>query len=118
MATSQAPGNDLKKRHEVIGKMPIIETPYSRVSEHWWTFQGGPCADAEMDFALCSARVGVNNAASVCKQYHDDLMECAYRVRTLKRYSIMQEERLRQGRPFLQTPAPDSFRTWTKVIEP
>jgi len=116
MATTQAPGNDPEKKHEILGHMPIIESPYSRISEHWWTFQGAYCADAEMDFALCSARVGIHNTAKVCKQYHDDFMECAYRVKTQQRYQIMQEERQRQGRPYLPTPAPDSIRTWTKSL--
>jgi len=114
MATTQAPGNDPEKKHEVLGHMPFIESPYARITEHWWTFQAGPCADAEMDFALCSARVGVNNTARVCKQYHDDFMECAYRIKTTKRLSAMREERKRQGRPNPPPPAPDSIKTWTR----
>jgi len=115
MATTQAPtSSDPNVKEECLGHMPIIDSPFARVTEHWWTFQGGPCADAEMDLALCSERVGVRNTAKVCKQYHDDFMECAYRIKTLKRYNAMNEERKKQGRPYPPAPAPDSIRTWTR----
>ena len=94
--------------------MPIIQTPYSRMTEHWFTWQNGPCADAEMDFALCAGRVGVHNVEKACKQYHDDFVECAYRIKTLQRYKAMQAERQRQGKPFAEKPIPDSIVTWEK----
>jgi NADH dehydrogenase (ubiquinone) Fe-S protein 5 len=114
MATTQAPHWDGTKTKEVLGHLPIIETPYSRITEHWFTWQASPCADAEMDFALCAGRVGAYNTASACKQYHDDFIECAYRIKTQTRYNIMQKEREKQGRPYIQTPAPDSINTWKK----
>jgi len=109
MSTTQAPG-----RQELLGHMPIIRTPYTRITEPWWHWQNGPCADAELEFAQCSARVGLDNVAKDCKQFHDDFMECAYRVKTMNRYKAMQAERVKQGRPYQQPPPPDSVRTWIK----
>ena len=84
MATTQAPRLDGKKRDEVTGHMPIIDYgPWSRLSEHWFTWQTGKCADHEMDWTLCATRVGSKNAEKVCKQYHDDFIECAYRIKTV-----------------------------------
>jgi len=116
MSTTQAPARDgsKDKKWEVQGHMPIIETPYSRMSEHWFTWQSGYCADAEMDFAMCAGRVGQRNVERMCKQYHDDFMECAYRTKTQIRYNLMQEERKRQGLPYAAPPPPDSINTWKK----
>jgi NADH dehydrogenase (ubiquinone) Fe-S protein 5 len=94
--------------------MPIIDLPFSRLTEHWFTWQNGICADAEMDFALCAGRVGAMRAPVDCKKYHDDFVECAYRIKTLARYKIMQDERKKQGLPYMERPPPDSIRTWKK----
>jgi len=111
MSTTQAPGGP-----ELLGHLPVIRTPYTRLSEPWWHFQNGPCGDAELDFARCSARVGINNVEKVCKEYHDDFIECAYRIKTKNRYKRMQEERQKQGLSYQQPPPPDSIRTWFKPI--
>jgi len=114
MSTTQAPTRDGSKKWEVVGHMPIMDGPFSRMTEHWLTWQAGVCADAEMDFVLCAGRVGQKNVERVCKQYHDDFMECAYRTKTQARYKAMQEERKKQGLPFAEPPAPDSINTWKK----
>lgn len=84
MSTTQAPTLDGTKKNEVIGRMPLFESPYSRLTEHWFTWQRGPCADAEMDFTLCAARVGMKRVEKECKQYHDDFVECAYKLKTVE----------------------------------
>ena len=83
MSTTQAPTLDGTPKNECLGRLPIIETPYTRLTEHWFTWQGGPCADAELDFMMCSARVGAKLAETECKKYHDDFIECAYRIKTV-----------------------------------
>jgi len=85
MATGMPPDEHGKKDHEMLGlhNMPIIETPWSWVTDHWYTYQGGACADDEYWFTKCVGRVGVVRAPTECKQLHDDFMECAFRWKTV-----------------------------------
>jgi len=84
MSTTQAPDGDGVKRTELTHQLPYIDSPFARYSSHWISWQRGDCADAEMDFARCVSRVGVLRAEVDCKKYHDDFMECAYRVKTVR----------------------------------
>ena len=85
MATCQPPGHDGTKDDEMVGlhNAPIIETPWSRVSDQWWSYQMGPCADDEYYFIKCVGHVGVRRAPVECKQLHDDFVECAHRYKTV-----------------------------------
>ena len=84
MSTTQAPDRDGTKKHgEFVNQLPLVDSHLARYTSHWISWQRGDCADAEMDFALCSGRVGVLKAATVCKKYHDDFIECAYRLKAV-----------------------------------
>jgi len=85
MATIMPPDENGNKDHELTGlhNMPIIETPWSWVSDHWWTFQSGKCAQDEYYFLKCVGHVGVARAPTECKQLHDDFVECVFRFKTV-----------------------------------
>lgn len=85
MATCLPPDEDGTKKDEMIGlhSMPLIETPWSWVTDQWWTYQLGPCADDEYYFTKCVGHVGVRRAPVECKQLHDDFIECAHRFKTV-----------------------------------
>jgi len=86
MATTQCPDEYGKKDNEWIGLhgMPIFETPWTWMTDHWWTHQLGPCADDEYWFNKCVGHVGVTRAPAECKQLHDDFIECVYRYKTVR----------------------------------
>lgn len=90
---------------------PVIDTPFTRISEHWLTQQGGPCGDYELDYSRCAARVGGLRAATECRKFLDDFLECRGKFKTYKRSQIMRAERKKQGRPFLDTPPADAVVT-------
>jgi len=85
MATCQPPDEYGNKDDEMIGmhSFPIFETPWTWVSDHWWTWQTGPCADDEYYFMKCVGHVGVRRAPEECKKLHDDFIECAFRYKTV-----------------------------------
>jgi len=85
MATDQPPNEHGKKEWEMVGihNMPLIETPWSWYTDHWWSYQSGPCADDEYYFIKCVGHVGVQRAPAECKQLHDDFIECVYRFKTV-----------------------------------
>jgi hypothetical protein len=83
MSTTQAPDADGIKRTEMTHQLPLIDSPFARYASHWVSWQRGDCADTEMNFARCVSRVGVLKAEVDCKKYHDDFMECAYRIKTV-----------------------------------
>jgi len=85
MATDQPPNEHGKKEREMVGihNMPLIETPWSWYTDHWWSYQSGPCADDEYYFIKCVGHVGVQRAPAECKQLHDDFIECVYRFKTV-----------------------------------
>ncbi|ESO13143.1 hypothetical protein HELRODRAFT_159767 [Helobdella robusta] len=93
---------------------PFIETPYTKVSAHWMTWQRSPCADYEYDWSLCASRVGVKEGMKVCKELFEDFNECIFRNKSIGRFHAMQAERKKQGRPYLEKPPMDSIRTWVK----
>jgi len=88
MATCQPPNAHGKKEYELVGlhNLPIVETPWSWVSDHWWTFQKGACADDEYYFMKCVGHVGVARAPTECKQLHDDFIECVFQYKTVCLY--------------------------------
>jgi len=61
MATIMPPDENGNKDPELSGlhNMPIIETPWSWVSDHLWTFQSGKCPQDEYYFMKCVGHVGV-----------------------------------------------------------
>jgi len=85
MATVQPADEYGNKPNEMVGvhNMPLIETPWSWVSDHWMTWQGGPCGEDEYYFMKCVGHVGVKRAPVECKKLHDDFMECAFRMKTV-----------------------------------
>ena len=86
MSTTQPPDEYGKKENEMDGfhNFPIIDTPWSWYSDHWWTYQDGKCADDEYYFVKCVGHVGVKRAPVECKKLHDDFVECAFRLRTVR----------------------------------
>ena len=67
-----------------IRDLPIIDTPFTRLCEPWFSTQKGGCADFEMDYVRCAARVGHKNVEkSICMKYMEDWMECAYKLRSV-----------------------------------
>jgi len=95
----------------MMGQGPVIDTPFTRVTEHWLTQQGGVCQDYEMDYSRCAARVGGMRAVTECRKFLEDFMECRSKIKTWKRHQIMRAERKKQGRPFLDTPPADAVIT-------
>jgi len=85
MSTTMTPDEHGSKENELIGlhNMPIIETPWTWVTDHWYTYQGGPCAEDEYWFTKCVGHVGVQRAPTECKKLHDDFVECAFRFKTV-----------------------------------
>jgi len=86
MSTTMPPDEHGSKEDELVGlhNLPIVDTPWSWMSDHWWTHQDGPCADDEYYFVKCVGHVGVARAPVECKKLHDDFVECAYRLRTVR----------------------------------
>lgn len=66
-----------------IHDLPIIDLPFTRLTEHWFTHQYGPCKDFQMDYVRCAGRVGAKHETTKCKEYLDDWMECAFKVKTV-----------------------------------
>jgi len=85
MATTLPPDQYGKKEDEMVGlhNMPLIDTPWSWISDHWHTYQDGPCADDEYYFVKCVGHVGVVRAPTECKKLHDDFIECSQRLKTV-----------------------------------
>ena len=85
MATLQPPDEHGSTEYEMVGvhNMPLIEKPWSWISDHQWTFQDGPCADSEYYFMKCVGHVGVHRAPTECKKLREDFVQCAFRLRTV-----------------------------------
>ena len=85
MTTCSAPDHHGKKDEELVGlhNLPIIDTPWSWVTDHWWTYQDGHCADQEYYFVKCVGRAGLARARVECKQLHDDFVQCAFRYKSV-----------------------------------
>ena len=64
-----------------IGNFPVIDTPFSRLTEHWFTFQSSNCKEMELDWARCAARCGIERSRSECSKYFEDLNECSLRAK-------------------------------------
>lgn len=91
------------------GALPVIETPFTRLTESWMTHQGSACRDYEMDYIRCQARVGRLRAETECRKFIEDFMECRWKVKTAKRYKEIKAERKKQGRPLMEAPPKDSI---------
>ena len=63
--------------------LPMFHTPFTRFMEDWFTFQKGPCADHEIDYARCAGTVGMIRAEKECSRYMDDFVECAWGVKSV-----------------------------------
>ena len=61
----------------VVPDFPFYYTPFTNLTDHWGSFQKGPCAGLEMDYARCSGAVGHKRSVTECSKYWEDLMECA-----------------------------------------
>eukprot|EP00914_Ancora_sagittata_P018260 GHVO01036109.1.p1 GENE.GHVO01036109.1~~GHVO01036109.1.p1 ORF type:complete len:120 (+),score=12.81 GHVO01036109.1:101-460(+) len=105
-------GHDVDSTAPVaMGNFPVFDTPFSRLTEHWFSFQASSCRDMELDWARCASRVGVQRARTECKEYHEDLMECATRNKHRLRWQEIQKERKKQG-DYKPEPPKDSIRMW------
>ncbi|KAK2192779.1 hypothetical protein NP493_23g06009 [Ridgeia piscesae] len=91
-----------------LRELPMFNTPFTRFTEHWFTFQKGPCADFEIDYVRCASAVGMHRAEKECRNYLDDFLECAWGIKAVKRYEIMQKERRKQSLAPVKKPEPDS----------
>ncbi|KAK6180286.1 hypothetical protein SNE40_012471 [Patella caerulea] len=83
---------------------PVIYTDLTKRMQGWVTWQSGPCADFEMDLYRCGSRVGYGKVYEVCNKEREDMFECLNHSTQYQRYKIMQEERKKQGRPYLDPP--------------
>ena len=63
--------------------LPMFHSPFTRFMEDWFTFQKGPCADHEIDYARCAGSVGMIRAEKECTHYMDDFIECAWGVKSV-----------------------------------
>ena len=64
--------------------MPIIDTPFSRVGENWYTNQRNSYAPWELDYMRCASSVGEQRAKTECKVYLDDFLECQNKTKTVR----------------------------------
>merc|ERR1712050_186667 len=92
-----------------VVKPPPIDTPFTRMTEHWYTYQGNPkCREMEMVFYKCAASAGGNNLQK-CAQEYDDLNECLFSRKQKMRYQLMQQARRKQNLPYEEAPPMDSI---------
>ena len=64
--------------------LPVIFTPFTRMTEHWGTHQKGPCAKRELDWAQCAASVGDARAQTECSKYLEDFLECTEKTKAVR----------------------------------
>ncbi len=62
-----------------IAQLPIMEGPFTRISDHMWTYQSSLCRDWEMDYMRCAGRVGLQQSEKKCSKLLDDWEECLFR---------------------------------------
>ncbi|XP_005097752.1 NADH dehydrogenase [ubiquinone] iron-sulfur protein 5 [Aplysia californica] len=82
--------------------LPIIYTPFTKLQAGWGTRQGSTCGEFEMDFVRCASRVGMNKAKFECLKEIEDFHECLWRSKQTQRTDIMEAERKRQKRPYIE----------------
>ncbi|CAD5113358.1 unnamed protein product [Dimorphilus gyrociliatus] len=87
---------------------PFIYTPLTKIVEHWFTYQFGPCADLELDYYRCASRVGEKQVDTKCRKMFEDLRECVFRTKTIERYYAIQNERKKQGLKPMDPPPKDA----------
>lgn len=76
-----------RKRGEgmTVVDMPLLDTPWSRISEKYGGLQNSHCRDLEMDYLRCYGLLGVHMADRnpICQKYMDDFMECSFGNKTV-----------------------------------
>ena len=65
-------------RHFPAANLPLVYTPFTRISATLGENQGNACGDFEMDFYRCAARVGRERAKVECVKEIDDFLECKW----------------------------------------
>lgn len=58
---------------------PAIYTPITKAQMGWFSNQGKPCGDLEMDFYRCASRVGQRRSMVDCEKEFADFQECMFR---------------------------------------
>ncbi|XP_064606627.1 NADH dehydrogenase [ubiquinone] iron-sulfur protein 5-like [Liolophura sinensis] len=88
---------------------PVIHSPLTKVTDHWITHQWTACGEMEMDYYRCASRVGAARAVVDCKLEKEDYKECVTKKKQIQRYVLLQAERRKQKKPFLEPPIRDSY---------
>merc|ERR1712105_76856 len=87
----------------------IIDSPFTRVGESFFTWQNHQCARFEMRWMKCLSASGMVRGKDFCQDYFEDYYECVHHYKSNLRVWKMREVRKKTGRPFLEPPA---FDTW------
>ncbi len=83
MAQPRVLENEGEPKTIKFGDLPVVDLPFTRIYEHWWTNQLGPCRDYEMDYIRCQGRVGILRGDTECRKYQQDLQECTVKTKTV-----------------------------------
>jgi len=82
--------------------LPLIYTPFTKFQTAWGGTQGGECGAHYLDYMRCASLVGGVRAKDDCYKELADFHECALSQKQLKRVVIMEKERKRQKRPYIE----------------
>ena len=69
-----------------VWRLPTIQTPWTRMGDHWLSYQGTACEDVELDYMRCAAPVGSFRANTVCKDFIEDMFECVNHTKGVSLY--------------------------------
>ncbi|XP_064626059.1 NADH dehydrogenase [ubiquinone] iron-sulfur protein 5-like [Lineus longissimus] len=93
-----------------MSRAPIFDTPFTRLTEHWFTAQSSrQCAIFEQDFYRCAAAVGQRRTIEACGKEMEDFQECVKRNKQWKRYDEMQRVRKEKKVGYEEKPLDDSY---------